>query len=160
MMEEATRNNEESVVDCSSCTDISMTVEECCSNDFKKWQQGTDKRHIINNVIVDYKGKVTVAMISDAIAWNICNLTKSINWKLPEQIITPSAKVKSVQWIKFFKKYVLDYMKKQWMAQFVRIFHLPKFNCLRSDNSTNMLSFKRICDMTKNSQSFEVSIFH
>ena len=64
----------------------------------------------------------------------------------------------SVQWIKNFKKYVMGHMKKQWETQFVRIFNLPKFNCLRTDNNTSAISFKAVCEMTQDANSFEVRI--
>ena len=96
-------------------------------------------------------------MISDSIAWNICNLRKPVDWKIPEQSITGTAKVKSVLWIKYFKSYVMAYMKIKWEAQYVKIFHLPKFIGLRTNKSTGILSFTMICKMMKSIRSFEVS---
>ena len=137
--------------------DHSTTIEENHENDFAKWKEDSTSKNIINNIIVDYRKKVTVTMISDSIAWNICNLKQPIDWNIPDQIIDGTAKVMSVQWIKNFKKYVMGYMKKQWETQFVRIFNLPKFNCLRTDKNTSVISFKAILEMTQNANSYEVS---
>ena len=63
----------------------STTVNECCSSDFQKWKDESVTKHIINNIIVDYNAKVTLPMISDSIAWNICNLRKPIDWQIPEK---------------------------------------------------------------------------
>ena len=57
-----------------------------------------------------------------------------IDWQIPEESITGIAKVKSVFWIKYFKKYVMAYMKTKWESQYIKIFHLPKFNGLRTEN--------------------------
>ena len=56
-MEEATGNNDQLVVDGTSCNNPSTTVEECGPNDFKKWKEGIDTRHIINNVMLIIKEK-------------------------------------------------------------------------------------------------------
>ena len=77
--------------------------------DFSKWKDDDGYKNIINNVIVSYKKTVHVEMISDTIAWNIANLTKPIDWSIPQQAISSSAKVKSVVWIKCFKAYVMAY---------------------------------------------------
>ena len=136
--------------------DLSTTFEESHEKDFAKWKEDTTSKNIINNIIVDYRKQVTVTMISDSIAWNICNLKQPIDWKIPDQIISGTAKVMSVQWIKNFKKYVMGYMKKQWETQFIRIFNLPKFSCLRTDKNTTVISFKAIREMTQDANSFEV----
>ena len=136
----------------------STTVDECCSSDFQQWKDDTVTKHIINNIIVDYNAKVTLPMISDSIAWNVCNLRKPFDWQIPEQSITGIAKVKSVLWIKYFKKYVMAYMKTKWEAKYIKLFHLPKFEGLRTDKSSGLLSFKRICNMMKSIKSAEVSI--
>ena len=137
----------------------STTVNECCSSDFQKWKDESVTKHIINNIIVDYNAKVTLPMISDSIAWNICNLRKPVNWQIPEQSITGTAKVKSVLWIKYFKSYVMAYMKRKWEAKYVQLFHLPKFNGLRTNKSIGILSFTMICKMMKSIRSFEVSSY-
>ena len=137
----------------------STTVNEDCYSDFQKWKDDTVTKHIINNVIVDYNDKITLPMISDSIAWNICNLRKQVNWQIPEQSIAGTAKVKSVLWIKYFKSYVMAYMKMKWEAQYVKLFHLPKFNGLRTNKSTGMLSFRMICNMMKSIRSAEVSSY-
>ena len=163
-MDESTMNQTASTMNQTASTNVdnavvrnSTTVDECCSSDFQKWKEETVTKHIINNIIVDYNAKITLPMISDSIAWNICNLRKQIDWQIPEQSITGTAKVKSVLWIKYFKKYVMAYMKTKWEAQYTIFFHLPLFNGLRTDKSSSVLSFKRICNMMKSIKSAEVS---
>ena len=50
-------------------------------------------------------------MVIDPVAWNITNLRQPLDWPIPTEIVAPSAKVKSVIWIKLFKEYVMKYMK-------------------------------------------------
>ena len=127
--------------------------------DFLKWKDDEDYKNIINNVIVSYERTVDVKMISDPIAWNIANLTKPIDWKIPQQVISSSAKVKSALWIKCFKAYVNAYMRPRWKSAYIRIFNMEKFRCLRTDESSGVvLNFKQICTMVKSIKNNEVSV--
>ena len=128
--------------------------------DFLKWKNDNCYKNIINNVIVSYKKTVHVEMISDAIAWNIANLTKPTDWSIPEQAISSSAKVKSVLWIKCFKAYVMAYMRSKWKSAWIRIFNMDKYRCLRKDDSSGvLLNFKQICQMVKRIKNNEVRFF-
>ena len=128
--------------------------------DFLKWKNDKCYKNIINNVIVSYEKTVHVGMISDTIAWNIANLTKPIDWSIPEQAISSSAKVKSVLWIKCFKAYVKAYMRQKWKSAYVRIFNQDQYRCLRTkDCSGALLNFKQICDMVKKIKNNEVRFF-
>ena len=128
--------------------------------DFLKWKNDKCYKNIINNVIVSYEKTVHVGMISDTIAWNIANLTKPIDWSIPEQAISSNAKVKSVLWIKCFKAYVKAYMRQKWKSAYVRIFNQDKYRCLRKkDCSGALLNFKQICKMVKNIKNNEVRFF-
>ena len=128
--------------------------------DFLKWKNDKCYKNIINNVIVSYEKTVHVGMISDTIAWNIANLTKPIDWSIPEQAISSSAKVKSVLWIKCFKAYVKAYMRQKWKSAYVRIFNQDKYRCLRTkDCSGALLNFKQICKMVKKIKNYEVRFF-
>ena len=153
---DATTSNDESP---SPSTNNSTNVDEQEEEHFTQWKQDNEKKCIINNIIVNHKKRITVSMISDSIAWNICNLRKPASWKIPEQIIAGNAKVKSVIWIKNFKKYVMAYMKEKWKAQYVRIYHLPKYSCLRKDNITGVTNYNSIVTMTNGMESQEVSCF-
>ena len=125
-----------------------------------KWKDDDRYKNIINNVIVSYEKTVHVEMISDTIAWNIANLYKPIDWSIPQQAISSSAKVKSVLWIKCFKAYVMAYMRPKWKSAYVRIFNMDKFRCLRTDNSSGaLLNFKQICKMVKRIKNREVRFF-
>ena len=78
-------------------------------------------------------------MISDPIAWNIVNLTKPIEWNIPQQAISSSAKVKSVLWIKCFKVYMQAYMRPKWRSEYVITFNKDKFKCHPTDDSSGVL---------------------
>ena len=128
--------------------------------DFSKWKYDVCYKNIINNVIVSYEKTVHVEMISDTIAWNISNLSKPIDWSIPQQAISSSAKVKSVLWNKCFKAYIMAYMRPKWKSAYVRIFNMDKFRCLRTDNSSGaLLNFKQICKMVKRIKNREVRFF-
>ena len=88
---------------------------------FLKWKEDDGYKNIINNVIVSYNRAVDVKMISDPIAWNIANLTKPFEQNIPQQAVSSNAKVKYVLWIKFFKAYVMAYMRSKWRSEYVKI---------------------------------------
>ena len=88
----STQSNENT----SSTTINSTNVEEQKGEDFAAWITEKEPRYIINNVIVDEKLQVKVSMISDTIAWSICNLLQPKKWQIPTDIINSNAKVKSV----------------------------------------------------------------
>ena len=142
----------------STATVNSTNVEEQTEEDFAAWITEKEPRYIIKNCIVDEKLQVKVSMISDTIAWSICNLLQPKQWQIPTDIITSNAKVKSVIWINSFKKYVKAYMKIKWQQEYVRIFQLPKYSCLRTDGNTAILSYKSIVEMTKMMRSKDVRI--
>ena len=130
------------------------------TEEFSKWKEDESYKNIINNVIVSYDKDVKVEMISDTIAWNIANLTKPVEWEIPQQAIPSNAKVKSVLWIKCFKSYVMAYMRLKWRSAYVRIFNTEKFKCLRTNESSGVLfNFKQICDMVKKVKNDDVRFY-
>ena len=73
-------------------TPPSTTVNESNTSDFSKWKNGQIVRSIINNVIVNYNKTVHIKDVSDNIAWNIGNLEKNPEWKIPDQVADESFK--------------------------------------------------------------------
>ena len=134
----------------------STVIKEFTKQDFSNWKEESEYKYILNNVIVDYMRTVQVDMIGDAVAWNIANLKKPVEWNLPSQAIGADTKAKARIWIREFKSYMMAYFKKKWEAEYVTRFHKEEYKCLRNDDSSVVLNFKSICEMTRNINTREV----
>ena len=88
---------------------VSTIIKEITKEDFQNWKEESEYKNILNNVIVDYMRTVEVDMIGDAVAWNIANLKKPVEWHLPSQAIGTDAKAKARIWIREFKSYMMAY---------------------------------------------------
>ena len=128
----------------SSNADQPFGVLEESIDDFSNWKTETEFKHILPRVSVCYNKTVKVDMVSDAIAWNITNLRKPLDWVIPTETVPPSDKVKSVIWIKVFKQYVIKYMKNRIKINYLQKFWSEKYRDLRSEPCAQM-NWKDMC---------------
>ena len=128
----------------SSNADQPFGVLEESIDDFSNWKTETEFKHILPRVSVCYNKTVKVDMVSDAIAWNITNLRKPLDWVIPTETVPPSDKVKAVIWIKIFKQYVIKYMKNRIKINYLQKFWSEKYRDLRNEPCVRM-NWKEMC---------------
>ena len=113
--------------------DDTNTTLEITHKQFEKWKEVSEVKYISKGLVKDANRSFKPSELPDSIVWNIFNRSDR-DAVFPEKKPTESMIKKAVDWIKIFKKYVMETMKEMAKDEYIRIFNTSKFACLRKSN--------------------------
>ena len=114
--------------------DDTNTTLEIDYKQFQKWKEGSEVKYISKDLVKDANRSIQMSELADSIVWNIFNFRSHRDAVFPEKKPTEGMITKAFNWIKIFKKYVMEVMKEMAKDDYIQTFNTAKFACLCKSN--------------------------
>lgn len=135
-------------------TDLTTTIEKT-KDDFVKWLHEKHDKWVVKQIILSPNYRIILGKLGHGTVWNIYNLRCQPNAKFPNTAPSTEMIGNAKVWMEAFRSYALRVMKSYVMKEYVRIFNLPKWKILKS-NERLIISFNDIVENMKHSEDEEV----